>query len=127
MLKNQSLTIKSAFLANSSTFAISTSDMPSEIVKYLVSNCRNMSYLKCGGNNKAPKEVGIENLTCVVFPEVEHDYAMRNSEAGCSRAMKTSGGVTTNGDKGNDMLPMNSRGWMSLMNPKAYVVLQIPT
>jgi len=40
--------------------------------------------------------------------------------------MKRGSGVTTNGDKGNDMPPMNSRGWMSLMNPKAYVVLQIP-
>jgi len=87
----------------------------------------NMSYLKCGGNNnKAPKEVGIENLTCVVFPEVEHDYAMRISEAGGSRAMKTSGGVTTNGDKGNDMPSMNSRGWLSPMNLKAYVGLLMP-
>jgi len=34
--------------------------------------------------------------------------------------MKTLGRVTTNGDKGNDMLSMNSRGWLSLMNPKAY-------
>jgi len=41
--------------------------------------------------------------------------------------MKTLGGVTMKGDKGNDMPPMNSRGWLSLMNLKAYVVLQIPT
>jgi len=37
--------------------------------------------------------------------------------------MKRGSGVTTNGDKGNDMPSMNSRGWLSLMNPKAYVVL----
>jgi len=41
--------------------------------------------------------------------------------------MRTLRGVTMNGDKGNDMPPMNSRGWMSLMNPKAYIGLQIPT
>lgn len=56
-----------------------------------------MSYLKCGGNNKAPKEVGIENLKCVVFPEVEHDYTMRNNEADGSRAMKPLAGLPRRG------------------------------
>jgi len=37
--------------------------------------------------------------------------------------MKTLGGVATNGDKGDDMPPMNSGGRLSLMNPKAYIGL----
>jgi len=40
--------------------------------------------------------------------------------------MKTLGGVTANGGKDNDMPLMNSRGGLSLMNPKAYIGLQIP-
>jgi len=40
--------------------------------------------------------------------------------------MKALGGVATNGGKGDDMPPMNSRWWLSLMNPKAYIGLQIP-
>jgi len=35
--------------------------------------------------------------------------------------MKTLGGVTAKGGKGDDMLPMNSRGGLSLMNPKGLV------
>ena len=34
--------------------------------------------------------------------------------------MKRGSGVTTNGGKGDDMPPMNPRGGLSLMNPKAY-------
>jgi len=40
--------------------------------------------------------------------------------------MKRGSGVTMNGGKGNDMLPMNPRGRLSLMNPKAYIGLPIP-
>ena len=40
--------------------------------------------------------------------------------------MRTLGGVTTNGGKDDDMLPMNPRGELSLMNPKAYIGLPIP-
>ena len=35
--------------------------------------------------------------------------------------------VTTKGGKGNDMSPMNPRGGLSPMNPKAYIDLPIPT
>lgn len=37
--------------------------------------------------------------------------------------MKEGRGVTTKGDKGDDMLPMNPRGELSPMNPKAYIGL----
>jgi len=37
--------------------------------------------------------------------------------------MKAPGGVSTNGDKGNDMPPMNPGGELSLMDPKAYMGL----
>ena len=37
--------------------------------------------------------------------------------------MRALGGVTAKGGKDDDMLPMNSRGGLSLMNPKAYVGL----
>jgi len=37
--------------------------------------------------------------------------------------MKALGGVATKGGKGDDMLPMNSRRWLSLMSPKAYIGL----
>jgi len=40
--------------------------------------------------------------------------------------MKALGGVAANGGKDDDKPPMNSRGWLSLMNPKAYIGLQIP-
>jgi len=40
--------------------------------------------------------------------------------------MKALGGVTTNGGKGYDKPPMNSRRWLNLMNPKAYIGLQMP-
>jgi len=40
--------------------------------------------------------------------------------------MKRGGGVTTNGGKGDDKPPMNSREWLNLMNPKAYIGLQVP-
>ena len=40
--------------------------------------------------------------------------------------MKRGSGVATKGGKGYDMLPMNSRGGPSLMNPKAYIGLPIP-
>jgi len=35
--------------------------------------------------------------------------------------MRAPGGVSTNGDKGCDMPPMNPGGELSLMNPKAYM------
>ena len=41
--------------------------------------------------------------------------------------VKTLGGVTANGGKGYDMPPMNPRGELSLMNPKAYIGLPMPT
>jgi len=41
--------------------------------------------------------------------------------------MKRGSGVATKGGKGDDMSPMNSRGGLSLMNPKAYIGLPIPT
>ena len=37
--------------------------------------------------------------------------------------MRALGGVTTKGGKGDDMPPMNSRWWLSLMNPKAFIGL----
>jgi len=37
--------------------------------------------------------------------------------------MRALGGVFTKGGKGDDMPPMNSRRWLSLMNPKAYIGL----
>jgi len=37
--------------------------------------------------------------------------------------MRTLGGVSTNGGKGHDKPPMNSRWWLSMMNPKAYIGL----
>jgi len=37
--------------------------------------------------------------------------------------MRVLGGVATKGGKGDDMPPMNSRRWLNLMNPKAYVGL----
>ena len=40
--------------------------------------------------------------------------------------MKGGRGVTPIGDKGYDKLPMNSRGELSLMSPKAYIGLPIP-
>jgi len=40
--------------------------------------------------------------------------------------MKRGSGVTTKGGKGDDMLPMNSRGRLSLMNPKTYIGSPIP-
>jgi len=40
--------------------------------------------------------------------------------------MRAPGGVATNGDKGDDMPPMNSGGELSLMNPKAYMGLSRP-
>jgi putative transposase len=40
--------------------------------------------------------------------------------------MRTLGGVATNGDEGYDKPLMNSRGGLSLMNPKAYIGLPIP-
>jgi len=40
--------------------------------------------------------------------------------------MRALGGVTTKGGKGNDKLPMNPRGRLSLMNPKTYIGLPIP-
>ena len=40
--------------------------------------------------------------------------------------MKTLDGVTPIGDEGNDMPPMNPRGGLSLMNPKAYIGLPTP-
>jgi len=40
--------------------------------------------------------------------------------------MRAPGGVATNGDKGCDMPPMNSRGWLSPMDPKAYIGLSRP-
>jgi len=36
------------------------------------------------------------------------------------------GGVATNGGEGDDKPPMNSRRWLNLMNPKAYIGLQMP-
>jgi len=60
----------------------------------------------------------------VVFPEVECNRTLGTVKRVNDCIMKTSGGVTTNGDKGNDMPPMNSRGWLSLMNPKAYIGLK---
>jgi len=35
--------------------------------------------------------------------------------------MKALGGVTANGSKDDDMPSMNSRGGLSLMNPKAFI------
>jgi len=40
--------------------------------------------------------------------------------------MKALGGVATKGGEGDDKLPMNSRGELSLMNLKAYIGLQVP-
>jgi len=40
--------------------------------------------------------------------------------------MRAPGGVAANGDKGNDMPPMNSGGRLSLMNLKAYMGLSRP-
>jgi len=40
--------------------------------------------------------------------------------------MKVLGGVATKGGKDDDKPPMNSRGGLSLMSPKAYIGLQIP-
>jgi len=40
--------------------------------------------------------------------------------------MRTLGGVATNGGEGDDKPPMNSRRWLNLMNPKAYIGLQVP-
>jgi len=40
--------------------------------------------------------------------------------------MRALGGVATNGGEGDDMPLMNSRGWLSLMNPKAYIGIQTP-
>jgi len=40
--------------------------------------------------------------------------------------MRAPGGVSTNGDKDNDMPSMNSGGELSLMNPKAYMGLSRP-
>jgi len=40
--------------------------------------------------------------------------------------MKRGSGVTTNGGKGGDKPPMNPRRWPSLVNPKAYIGLQVP-
>jgi len=40
--------------------------------------------------------------------------------------MRAPGGVATNGDKGDDMPPMNPGGELSLMNPKAYMGLSRP-
>ncbi|MHA1607477.1 MAG: zinc ribbon domain-containing protein [Candidatus Freyarchaeota archaeon] len=40
--------------------------------------------------------------------------------------MKRGRGVTTKGGKDNDMLPMNLRGRLSPMSPKAYIGLPIP-
>jgi len=40
--------------------------------------------------------------------------------------MKALGGVTVKGGEGCDMPPMNSRWWLSLMNPKAYIGLLMP-
>jgi len=37
--------------------------------------------------------------------------------------MRALGGVATKGGKGNDMPPMNSRWWLSLVNPKAFIGL----
>jgi len=37
--------------------------------------------------------------------------------------MKVLGGVTAKGGKGDDMPPMNPRGGLSLMNPKAFIGL----
>jgi len=37
--------------------------------------------------------------------------------------MRALGGVATKGGKGDDMPPMNSRGWLSLMNSKAFIGL----
>jgi len=37
--------------------------------------------------------------------------------------MKVLGGVATKGGKDNDKPPMNSRGGLSLMNPKAHIGL----
>jgi len=37
--------------------------------------------------------------------------------------MKVLGGVTAKGSKGCDKPPMNSRGGLSLMNPKAFIGL----
>ena len=48
---------------------------------------------------------------------------MKRREGAIMRAL---GGVTTNGGKGNDKLPMNPRGRLSLMNPKTYIGLPIP-
>ena len=41
----------------------------------------------------------------------------------CMRAL---GGVTAKGGEVDDMLSMNSRGRLSLMNPKAYIGLSMP-
>jgi len=35
--------------------------------------------------------------------------------------MRALGGVAVKGGKGDDKPPMNPRGWLSLMNPKAYI------
>jgi len=40
--------------------------------------------------------------------------------------MRTLGGVATNGGEGDDKPPMNPREWLSLVNPKAYIGLQVP-
>ena len=59
-------------------------------------------------------------------PSIFYHVVIRKMIPQWKMQMKRGRGVTTKGGKGNDMLPMNPRGRLSLMNPKTYIGLPIP-
>ena len=65
----------------------------------------------------------LQSSICAVFPRSEFLYhvATLRMNPWLEGQMKALGGVTANGGEGDDMPPMNSRGGLSLMNPKAFI------
>jgi len=56
-------------------------------------------------------------------PSVFYRVVIRKMISRWKVQMRALGGVATKGGEGDDMPPMNSRRWLSLMNPKAFIGL----
>jgi len=78
----------------------------------------------CGAINIYLRMCGFPQHPSVFFRSVVRPL-MRSMKRRMRHNMRMLGGVATNGGESDDMPPMNSRGGLSLMNPKAHIELSV--